>query len=38
MRDLLWRIRESPKDYRYGGFRAALRWIVFGIAADEEDA
>ena len=27
MRGFLWRLRECPKDYRYGGLRAALRWI-----------
>ena len=37
MREFLWRLRESPKDYRYGGLRAALRWIFKGVAADEND-
>jgi hypothetical protein len=31
------RIATSARDYRYGGFRAWLRWIVRGIPADAED-
>lgn len=34
---LLARLRESGRDYRYGGFRAWLRWVFRGIAADEGD-
>lgn len=37
MREFLWRLRESPKDFRYGGWRGALRWIFRGVAADESD-
>ena len=37
MRTFLWRLRESPKDYRYGGLRAALRWVFRGVGADAED-
>lgn len=37
MRGFLWRLRESPKDYRYGGLLAARRWIFKGVSADAED-
>lgn len=37
MREFLWRLRESPKYYRYGGLRAALRWIFKGVSADADD-
>jgi hypothetical protein len=33
----LYRLRDSGRDYRYGGFRAWLQWVFRGIAADEED-
>jgi hypothetical protein len=32
---LIHRIVTSGRDYRYGGFGAWLRWIVFGVPADE---
>ena len=32
------RIATSARDYRYGGFRAWLRWIVKGVPADWDDA
>lgn len=31
------RIATSARDFRYGGFRAWLRWIVRGVPADEDD-
>lgn len=31
------RIATSSRDYRYGGFRAWLRWIAVGVSADAED-
>lgn len=37
MRAFFWRLRQAPKDYHYGGCRAALRWIFKGVAADETD-
>ena len=34
--DFIWRLRESPKDYRYGGFRAWRAWVLKGESADYE--
>ena len=31
------RVATSARDYRYGGFRAWLRWVFNGIPADEGD-
>lgn len=36
MPEWVWRLRESPKDFRYGGFGAWLRWVFRGVAADYE--
>lgn len=34
---LVHRVATSERDFRYGGFRAWLRWIVTGTPADWED-
>lgn len=31
------RVLTSARDFRYGGLRAWLRWIVRGVPADSED-
>lgn len=36
MRELLWRLREAPKEYRYDGIRSALRWVFTGVSATEK--
>ena len=35
---LVHRVATSGRDFRYGGFRAWLRWVVRGVPADAEDA
>lgn len=32
---LPWRLFTARRDWRYGGWRAALRWVIYGRAADE---
>ena len=31
------RLATSGRDFRYGGFRAWLRWVFNGVPADEDD-
>lgn len=31
------RVFTSARDYRYGGFRVWLRWVIYGVSADAEE-